>query len=35
MDLDGDITVPGAPSDDEDQEFNTLDEKVIDTVVSS
>ena len=34
--LEGDITVPGAPAgDDDDQEFNTLDEPVKDTVVCS
>ena len=32
--LEGDITVPGAPAEDDDQEFNTLDEPVKDTVVS-
>merc|ERR1719411_2232967 len=31
--LDGDITVPGAPDEDDDQEFNTLDEPVKDTVM--
>ena len=32
--LEGDITVPGAPeAEDDDQEFNTLDEPVKDTIV--
>ena len=31
--LEGDITVPGAPDEDDDQEFNTLDEPVKDTVM--
>ena len=35
MALEGDITVPGAPSGEEDElEFNTLDEPVKDTIVS-
>ena len=34
--LEGDITVPGAPkAEDDDEEFNTLDEPVKDTVVST
>ncbi len=32
--LEGDITVPGAPQEEDDQEFNTLDEPVKDTIVS-
>ena len=31
--LEGDITVPGAPDEDTDEELNTLDEPVKDTVV--
>ena len=33
LSLEGDITVPGAPEDDEDRPFNTLDEPVSVTVV--
>jgi hypothetical protein len=32
--LEGDITVPGAPPEKDDQEFSTLDEPVRETIVS-
>ena len=34
LSLEGDITVPGAPDDEDDKQFNTLDEPVSTTVVS-
>ena len=35
LSLEGDITVPGAPDDEDDKRFNTLDEPVSTTVVST
>lgn len=35
MSLEGEITAPGLSNEDDDQEFNTLDEPVKETIVST